>query len=71
MKNLTTKENVEGGSPSTPTKPSEKKHKDDSAKPSSVVKKDAIRKSEKGNMNGKKGYNETPSNVPVKSSTSK
>ena len=71
MKKHTTTENVEGGSPSAPTKPNEEKHKDDSVKPSSIVKKEAIKKSEKGNMNGKKGYNETPANVPVKSSTSK
>lgn len=71
MKKQPATENIEGGSPSGPTKPNEEKHKDDALKPSAEVKKEAILKSEKGNMNGKKGYNETPANVPVKSSTSK
>ena len=58
---------VEGGSPSGSGPHDETRHEDDSKKPSKVVKKESIQKSEKGNMTGKKGYNETPSTVPVKS----
>jgi len=58
---------VEGGSPSPSGPHDESRHEDDSDKPSKVVKKESIQKSEKGDMTGKKGYNETPPTVPVKS----
>ena len=58
---------VEGGTPSPSGPHDEARQKDDSKKPSKVIKKEAIQKSEKGDMTGKKGYNETPPTVPVKS----
>lgn len=58
---------VEGGSPSRPSPNNKSKQTDESQKPSKVIKKEAIQKSERGNMTGKKGYNETPPTVPIKS----
>ncbi|SEJ48540.1 hypothetical protein SAMN05216327_11194 [Dyadobacter sp. SG02] len=58
--------NVEGGSPSQGGPKSKSKQRDDSHKPSGLLKEEAIQKSEKGNMTKKKGYNETPETVPVK-----
>ena len=58
---------IEGGSPSRQGPHDPSKHEDDSLKPSKVVKEESIKKSEKGNMTDESGYNETPSNVPVKS----
>ena len=58
---------VEGGTPSPSGPHGESKQKDDSKKPAKMVKKEAIQKSEKGDMTGQKGYNETPPTVPVKS----
>ncbi|WP_215238851.1 hypothetical protein [Dyadobacter helix] len=63
--------NVEGGSPSRAPQNRETKQINDTAKPSKTLKKEAISKSEKGNMTGKKGYNETPGTVPVKSAKSR
>jgi hypothetical protein len=67
----TNKKNVEGGSPAPSGPENGKKHKDDSKNPSKVVKEDAINNSEKDNVNGKKGYNELPPDVPVKSAKKK
>lgn len=58
--------NVEGGSPSQGGPKSKAKQRDDSKKPSGLLKQEAIQKSEKVNMTQKKGYNETPETVPVK-----
>ncbi|SDE50096.1 hypothetical protein SAMN04487996_105216 [Dyadobacter soli] len=58
--------NVEGGSPSQGGPKGKSKQKDDSRKPSGVLKQESIQKSEKGNMTKKKGYNETPETIPVK-----
>ncbi|CAG5067876.1 hypothetical protein DYBT9623_00603 [Dyadobacter sp. CECT 9623] len=62
----TQEEDIEGSSPSPAGPHDESRHEDDSAKPSKVVKKEAIKESEEDNMTGKKGYNETPPTVPVK-----
>ncbi len=59
--------NVEGGTPVKPASNNPKKQKDDSKKPLSKNLKEGEEKSEKENMNKKKGYNETPPDVPVKS----
>jgi hypothetical protein len=67
----TKKSNVEGGTPSKSGPENDKRHIDDSKKPSKKVKQDAIENSEKDNVNGKKGYNETPPDVPVKSAKRK
>lgn len=56
---------VEGGTPSPSGPNDETRHDDDSKKPAKALKKEVIQKSEKGNMTGKKGYNETPATVPV------
>lgn len=58
---------VEGGSPSKSGPDDKLKQKDDSRKPTKVVKEESIEKSEDGNMTDEKGYNETPPTVPVKS----
>jgi hypothetical protein len=58
--------NVEGGSPSQGGPKGKAKQKDDSRKPSGLLKQESIQKSEKVNMTRKKGYNETPETVPVK-----
>jgi hypothetical protein len=62
------KKTVEGGSPSPSGPHDDKRHKDESERPAKTVKQDAIKNSEKDNMTGQKGYNETPPTVPVKSS---
>jgi hypothetical protein len=59
-------EDIEGTTPSPSGTKDKSRHEDDSEKPSKVVKKEAIRESERENMTGKKGYNETPPTVPVK-----
>ncbi|KAA0992391.1 hypothetical protein [Dyadobacter aurulentus] len=59
-------EDIEGSTPSPSGPKDHSRHQDDSDKPSKVLKKEAIRESEKDNMTGKKGYNETPPTVPVK-----
>jgi len=59
--------NVEGGSPSRSGPDDDIKQKDDSQKPSSQIKKDAIKESEEENMTDNRGYNETDPNVPVES----
>lgn len=58
--------NEEGGSPSHGGPKSKAKQRDDSRKPSGLLKQEAIQKSEKVNMTKKKGYNETPETIPVK-----
>ncbi len=58
---------IAGGSPSSGGPKGKAKQKDDSLKGSKTIMKEATSKSENGNMNNKKGYNETPANVPVKS----
>ncbi|MHA4741604.1 hypothetical protein [Dyadobacter sp. MSC1_007] len=58
--------NVEGGSPSHGGPKGKQKQQDDTQKPSKLLEKEAIQKSEKVNMTKKKGYNETPATVPVK-----
>jgi hypothetical protein len=65
------KGNVEGGSPSPSGVEDEDRHDDDSKQPAKKVEKDAEKKSENNNMTGQKGYNETPPDVPVKSSKKK
>lgn len=67
MKTQAKKEDVEGGSPSQGGNKDKNKHQDDSQKPSKVLKKESVKESESENMTGKKGYNETPPSVPVKS----
>lgn len=57
--------NVEGGSPSQGGPKGKSKQKDDSLKPSGLLKQESIQKSEKVNMTRKKGYNETPETVSV------
>ncbi len=59
--------NVEGGTPAKHADNNPIKQKDDSKKPLSENLKESEEKSEKGNMNNKKGYNETPPTVPIKS----
>lgn len=66
MKTETKNKDVEGGSPSQGGMRSKVKQKDDSLKPSGLLKQESIQKSEKVNMTKKKGYNETPETVPVK-----
>lgn len=66
MKTDLEQKEIAGGSPSAGGRTGKSKHKDDSAKGSQTVMKEATTKSEKGNMTAKKGYNETPANVPVK-----
>ena len=58
---------IAGGSPTSGGPKSKSKQLDDSLKGSKTVMKEATNKSEKGNMTAKKGYNETPATVPVKS----
>lgn len=60
-------EEIEGSTPSPSGPHDHSRHKDDAAKPAKVLKKEVIRASEAKNMTGKKGYNETPQTVPVKS----
>jgi hypothetical protein len=60
-------EDIEGSTPAPAGPHDETRHRDDSKKPSKVLDKEAIDESESENMNGKKGYNETPPTVPVKS----
>ncbi|SKB48820.1 hypothetical protein [Dyadobacter psychrophilus] len=67
MATQSNKENVEGGSPTHGGPKGKEKQKDDSAKPSKTLSKEAVKESEQENMTGKKGYNETPPTVPVKS----
>jgi hypothetical protein len=62
---------IAGGSPSAAGRTGKSKHADDSVKSSKAVMKDATAKSENENMTGKKGYNETPSTVPVKAAKQK
>lgn len=68
--NLKSKE-IAGGSPSASGPKGKAKHKDDSLKGTKTLENEAASKSEKGNMTQKKGYNETPATVPVKSTTEK
>lgn len=66
----TKKDNVEGGSPS-PSASNNSKRNDEVKKSPETTKQEAINKSEKVNMNNNKGYNETPPDVPVKSTKKK
>jgi hypothetical protein len=68
MKKETSTKHIAGGSPSSGGPKGKSKQKDDSLKTAETLKKESVGKSEKGNMTGKKGYNETPPDVPVKSS---
>ncbi|WAC12785.1 hypothetical protein [Dyadobacter pollutisoli] len=67
MKTQSKAKHEEGGTPSHGGPKGGIKQKDDSLKPARALKKESIAKSEKTNMTGKKGYNETPPTVPVKS----
>ena len=62
---------IAGGSPSSGGRADKSKQKDESTKGSKKVMDEATSKSEKGNMTGNKGYNETPASVPVKSTKEK
>ena len=66
MSTQTQTKNVEGGSPSHGGPKGKQKQRDDSLKPSKLLEKEAVLKSEKVNMTKKRGYNETPATVPVK-----
>lgn len=66
MKTETKNKDVEGGSPSQGGPKGKVKQQDDSLEPAGQLKEESIKKSEKGNMTQKKGYNETPETVPVK-----
>jgi hypothetical protein len=67
MKTRAKNEDIEGGSPSKGGIKDKNKHKDDSLKSPKVLQKESVKESESENMTGKKGYNETPPTVPVKS----
>jgi hypothetical protein len=67
MKTQPDKENVEGGSPTHGGPKGKVKQEDDAQKPSKTLSKEAVKESEQENMTGKKGYNETPPTVPIKS----
>ncbi len=58
--------NIAGGTPVKHTGNNPNKQKDDAKKPLSENLKEGEEKSEKGNMNDQKGYNETPPTVPIK-----
>ncbi|WP_025762149.1 hypothetical protein [Dyadobacter tibetensis] len=61
------KENIAGGTPSTMNLPNPEKHEDDTDLPLDENLEEAEDQAEANNMNDKKGYNETPPQVPVKS----
>jgi hypothetical protein len=67
MKTQSKAKHEEGGTPTHGGPKGGTKQKDDSQKPAKVLGKESVAKSEKTNMTGKKGYNETPPTVPVKS----
>jgi hypothetical protein len=67
MKKQATEKQIAGGSPSAGGPKGKTKQRDDSQKGAETLNSESVKKSEKGNMTGKKGYNETPPDVPVKS----